>query len=101
MGLVVGLVAGLVVGVLGQFLVLQSLVDVLKPKQVPPLASSILLDRDLDCVPPPQFFEHEEYLLQLDHSQFTEITSFTIKNGNFDSKHTANIRIQWKLGHHR
>ena len=45
---------------LGQFWVLQSLVIVLEPGQLPPLASFIVFDRDRDWVPPPQVFEQEE-----------------------------------------
>ena len=44
----------------GQLWELQSLVIALEPGQIPPLASFIILDRDLDWVPPPQVFEHEE-----------------------------------------
>ena len=44
----------------GQFSVLQSLVIVPEPEQIPPLASFIVLERNRDCIPPPQVFEHEE-----------------------------------------
>ena len=44
----------------GQFWVLQSFVIVPNPGQLPPLASFLVLDRDLDWIPPPQDFEHEE-----------------------------------------
>ena len=44
----------------GQMWALQSLVIALEPGQIPPLAWFIILDRDLDWVPPPQVFEHEE-----------------------------------------
>ena len=39
---------------------LQSLVIVPEPRQLPPLASFIVLERDRDWIPPPQVFEHEE-----------------------------------------
>ena len=51
---------------------LQSLVIVLEPEQVPPLASSIILNRDRNLVPPPQVFVQEEKLFHLDHLQLTE-----------------------------
>ena len=57
---------------------LQSLVIVLEPEQVPPLASLIILNRDRNWVPPPQVFVQEEKLFQLDHLQFTENISFQI-----------------------
>ena len=57
---------------LGQFWVLQSIVIVFLPGQVPPSASSFDFVRDRDLVPLPQVFEHLEYWLHLDHSQFTK-----------------------------
>ena len=52
---------------------LQSLVSVFEPEQVPPLASSINLDRDRDWVPPPQVFEQrQDQYDHLDHLQLTE-----------------------------
>ena len=57
---------------------LQSLVTVLEPEQVPPIASSIILDRDRDLVPSPQVFEQKDQYDQLDHLQFTENISSQI-----------------------
>ena len=39
---------------------LQALVIVPEPGQLPPLASSLVLERDRDWIPPPQVFEHDE-----------------------------------------
>ena len=43
---------------------LQSLVITLEPEQVPPLASSIILDRERDWVPSPQVFEQMDQVDQ-------------------------------------
>ena len=57
---------------LGQLLVLQSLVRKEIPEQVPPCFSLEVIPLVSRRVPPPHVLVHDEELIQLDHSQFTK-----------------------------
>ena len=51
---------------------LQPSISVRLPKHVPPLLSLMILNLDLDFVPSPELFEHDENLVHVDKVQFSE-----------------------------
>ena len=81
----------------GQFWVLQDLVSVGNPEQIPPSFSGTNLILFLVCVPVPQLLEHGENSCQFPHWQFTKIqTNSQLKMQNSKA---LNRRKQWKIHH--